>query len=228
MLRVVQHRAGRVQATNIMRQLGSAMGNYATQNGNTLPDEGAVATNSWSYAADPAHANCWFNALPRLLGMKGTADFARNPAAFYTRENLLFLPSANYPVDNSRLIKPLFPIGMNSKLQRTSPAESGGTLVKEPVRLNNITNPARTVLFLERGLPSEKRSLPTLPPYDGAPKASFNAFIARYSNVGVLTFVDGHAETVAPLDILLPDGSVPFPPTDVIWSINPEKNPNTF
>jgi hypothetical protein len=82
------------------------------------------------------------------------------------------------------------------------------------------------VLFLERGLPSEKRALMTIPAYDGAPKASFNAFVARYSNVGVLTFVDGHAESVAPTDILLPDGSVPFPPKDVIWSKTPEDDPN--
>jgi type II secretory pathway pseudopilin PulG len=226
-LNVVQHHAGKVQAVNVMRQLGSAAGSFAVQNDNMLPGEGSVANNSWNYATDPANANCWINALPRLLGMKGAGDFAANPAAFYTKENLLFLPGAEYPVGNVKLVKPLFAIGINSKLQRKVVADGPGSgKIKGPVRLNNITNPSRTVLFLERGLPSEKRALMTIPPYDGAPKASFNAFVARYSGFGMLTFVDGHAESVAPTDILLPLGNVPFPPTDVIWCKTPEENPN--
>jgi len=220
-LNVVQQRAGKVKSIQVMRQLGTAVGNFAAQNDNTLPDEGSVSGNSWAYAADPANSKCWFNALPRLLGMKGTGDYAAHPANFYTKDNLLFLPGAVYPTTDVKLIKPLYAIGINSKLQRRS---AEGT--KGAVHINNITNPVRTVLFLERGLPSEKKAMVTIPHYDGAPKASPNAFVARYSNVGVLTFVDGHAESVEATDIMNAVGKVPFPPTDIIWCRTPDEDPN--
>jgi prepilin-type N-terminal cleavage/methylation domain-containing protein len=220
-LTVVQQRAGKVKATNVMRQLGTAVGSFAAQNDNTLPGEGTVSSNSWAYAADPANANCWFNALPRILGLKGAGDYATNAAAFYTKDNLLYLPGAIYPTTNVKLVKPLFAIGINSKLQRRSAEGTKGS-----VHINNITSPARTVLFLERGLPSEKKAMVTIPHYDGAPKASPNSFVARYSGVGVLTFVDGHAEAVEATDILNTVGKVPFPPTDVIWCRTPDEDPN--
>ena len=221
-LEVVQQRSAKVAATNMMRQLGTAVGSFAAQNDNTLPAEGSVAMNSWGYAADPQNAKCWFNALPRALGMKGAADFVATPEAFYTKANILFLPGAIYPEGNLKFIKPLYAVGINSKLQRTNSEGNKGS-----VHINNITSPSKTVLFLERGLPSEKKALDTLPKYDGAPKASPNAFVARYSKVGVLTFVDGHAETVSAADILSPAGKVPWPQSEFIWCRTPEEDPNS-
>jgi prepilin-type N-terminal cleavage/methylation domain-containing protein len=220
-LDVIRQRAGKVAATNMMRQLGSAVGSYAAQNENTLPMEGSVASNSWGYAADPANAKCWFNALPKILGMRTAGEFSTRPEAFYTKENMLFLPGAHYPEGNLKLVKPLYPVGINSKLQRKN---SEG--MKGAVHINNITNPTRTVLFLERGLPSEKKALSTIPGYDGAPKASPNSFVARYSRSGVLTFVDGHAETVEASDILTTAGKVPWPQSEFIWCRTPEEDPN--
>ena len=220
-LDVVRQRGDKVKAVNVMRQLGTATGIFASQNDNLLPGEGSVSLNSWNYYSDPANSKAWCNALPRLMGMKGTADFATTPQAFYTKENLLFLPGAVYPTTNVRLIKPLFPIGINSKLQRRSPDGS-----KISPRLNNITNPGRTVLFLERGMPSEKKSLPVLSKGDGSPKGNATDFIARYSGQGVLCFVDGHAESFAATDIVNSAGRTPFPPIDVIWCKTPEEDPN--
>jgi prepilin-type N-terminal cleavage/methylation domain-containing protein/prepilin-type processing-associated H-X9-DG protein len=210
---LVQQRSGKIAAMSMMRQLGAASEIHVAQNDNHLPDEGSVSANSWSYASDPANAKCWFNALPRLLGVKPMGAFAGNPAAFYTKENMLYLPGAIYPAGGTRLIKPLYAVGINSKLQRRNASGS-----KELVNKNNIPSPSKTVLFLERGLPSEKRAMPTIPSYDGAPKASPNAFVARHSKTGVLTFVDGHAASVETSDILDPSGNV-RPASDFIWSL---------
>jgi len=210
-----QLQSRKVVALHMMRQLGTALEIHVAQNDNNLPDEGSVSENSWSYASDPTNTKCWFNALPRLLEMKPMSAFAGNPAAFYTKENLLYLPGATYPAGGARLIKPLYAVGINSKLQRR---DASGN--KAFVNKNNIQSPSKTVLFLERGLPSEKRAMPTIPPYDGAPKASPNAFVARHSKKGVLTFVDGHAASVEASEILDAAGNVRLPPSaDIIWSL---------
>ncbi len=225
--RTAQQKAGKVQAMRVMQQLGSATQTFAAMNGNALPGEGSSSQNSWSYATDPANSKCWINALPRILKKKGAADFAANPEAFYTSDNLLYLPIVTYPTGQTKLTKPLFAIGMNSKLERNAPKGGGGVVANPgPVLLSQISNPSRTVLFLERGLPTEKEPYRAMPSYDGAPKARFNAFVARDSGFGTVTFVDGHAESVTPSEVTLPDGRTPFPPQKLIWCRTPEENPN--
>jgi hypothetical protein len=75
-------------------------------------------------------------------------QYASNPQAFYSKENILFLPGARYPEPDIKLARPLFAIAINTKLQRKE---------RKPVKLAQITHPARTVLFLEQGLPKERR-----------------------------------------------------------------------
>jgi hypothetical protein len=75
--------------------------------------------------------------------MKGVGDFAREgrPADYYTKENLLFLPGADYQ-KHRRLRRPYFGLAMNTKLFRNNPDG-----LKPELRLGQIQFPTRTVLF---------------------------------------------------------------------------------
>jgi prepilin-type processing-associated H-X9-DG protein len=211
----------RVVALNTMRQLGSVAATYTAEYNGTLPEAGSKDPDTWAAAMDPENAKAWYNVLPKKLGHKGVDQYASNPQAFYSKENILFLPGAQYPDD--KLARPMFAIAINTKLQRKD--EKGE---KPPVKLHQITHPARTVLFLEQGLPKEKKASAQQPKYDGSPNGSAKSFVARYGGAGVVTFVDGHAELVEGKDVLEAYGNPwpPLQPGDIIWSKTPEENPN--
>jgi prepilin-type processing-associated H-X9-DG protein len=69
------------------------------------------------------------------------------------------------------------------------------------VRLHRISQPSRTALFAEAGLPDEKGLLPKGGAgYDlGQPKVRDRRFIGRHNGTGIIGFADGHAEVV-PVD----------------------------
>lgn len=219
----VQSRAHKQVALNNMRQLGAAAVTYAAQNDNQLPNEDVIGPNTWAAASLPENATVWYNALPAILGVKGVAQYADNPQGFYTKENILYLPGAKYPSSDKKLVEPLFAIAINTKLQRKD-----ATGIKVGVRLNQIPEPARTVLFFENGLKGETRAMKQQPKYDGNPKGSAKSFVARYSGYGVLTFVDGHSETVEGANILAANGDLKFPlePGDIIWGRSRDEDPN--
>ena len=228
----VQNRANKAVAMNNMRQLGSAAGAYTSQNDGALPAEDAKGTDNWAAAALPDNAKAWYNALPVILSHKSVAQYASNPQAYYSKENLLFLPGAKYPESEKKLVAPLFAIAINTKLQRKDKA-SGGTGEKSSARLSQITNPSRTVLFLEQGIKGEEKAMKQQPKYDGSCKGSAKSFVTRYNGFGVLTFVDGHSELVEGKDILTETGDIPWQksnppaqPGDIVWTKTPEEDPN--
>ncbi len=220
----VQSRANKAAALNNMRQLGAAAGSFSSQNDGMLPAEDAKGSDSWATAAAPENAKTWYNSLPTILGLKGVGQYISNPQAYYTKENILFLPGAKYPETDKKLASPLFAIAINTKLQRTDKT----TGEKASVRLSQITEPSRTVLFLEQGIKGEPKAMAQQKAYDGSPKGSAKSFVARYNGFGVITFVDGHAEVVEGKDILLDNGSLKFPldPGDIIWGRSREEDPN--
>jgi prepilin-type processing-associated H-X9-DG protein len=219
-VKVTQTRANRVATMKLMQDLGTANMNYCGAHNGELPGEDAPGATTWTAAADPKNADVWFNALPKQLGRKGVGDYASNPAAFYTKDNLLYVNGAPYPTNDTRLVKPLFAVSFNRRLERKS---VNGTKV---VLLSEITNPSRTVLFMEEGLPKETRTVITQPHYQGQAKGSARSFVGRYSGKGVLTFCDGHAELADPVDMLDVTGMILTPQTNYVWTMNPEMDPN--
>jgi len=219
----IQLNAHKTTALSNMRQLGSVAATYTAENNGELPAEDAKGTDTWAAAANPENAKAWYNILPRKMGHKGVDQYASNPQAFYSKENILYLPGAQYPETDKKLAQPMFAIAINTKLQRKD--DKGD---KPPARLSQITNPSRTVLFLEQGLPKEKKAMAQQSKYDGSPKGSAKSFVARYNGIGYITFVDGHAEGVEGKDILEQNGNFPYPlqPGEVIWCKTPEENPN--
>jgi prepilin-type N-terminal cleavage/methylation domain-containing protein/prepilin-type processing-associated H-X9-DG protein len=219
----MRQRANKLVALNTMKELGRGLSIYTGQNNGNLPAEDAAGMDSWKNAAKPEANDAWYNALPRLLGRKGVGDFLSDPRDFYTKENLLFLPGAVYPESDKKLREPLFAVAFNTKLQRKDAADK-----KRQTKMSDVTNPPRTVIFLEQGLPSEERTLrvQTKRDYDGSCKGSAKSFVGRYGGHGYLLFLDGHAELTDARDLLNDTGDIPVPQTSVIWTPNPDENPN--
>jgi prepilin-type N-terminal cleavage/methylation domain-containing protein len=218
--RFVQMRGNKIKALNNMRQLASAALNYATQNDSTLPNEDSKGQDSWNNASKPENAKAWYNACPRLLGQLGVGDYATKPRDYYRPQNILYLPGAHYPDDDSILREPLFAIAINTKLSRKVEGK------KDPVKLTQITHPQRTVLFLEQGLPKEDKAMAVQPKYDGSCKGSAKSFVARYAGEGYVVFCDGNGQSIPGKDILLENGSFEYPPTGIVWTRTPEEDPN--
>lgn len=219
----IQMRANNAVALNNMKQLAAALGTYSAQNNGVMPEEDAKGPDSWQAAALPENAKAWYNCLPRLLGQKGVGEFSLTPRDFYSKQNILFLPGARYPESDRKLVNPLFAIAMNTKIQRTD--EDGK---KRTPKITQITNPARTVLFLEQGLPGEEKgaAVQSKKEFDGSPKGSAKSMAGRYRGAGVLVFFDGHAEVVQVKDLLTETGRFHYPQTDIVWTRTPEEDAN--
>jgi hypothetical protein len=218
----VRERAHKQVAMDKLKALGGALKTYTSQNAGALPAEDANGTDSWDTIGKPEAKDAWYNALPRLAGRKGAGDYAGTPSDFYKDENILYLPGANYP-DKKKFAQPLFAIAFNTKLQRNSPSGE-----KERTKLDQITNPSKTVALLEQGVLNESRTLEvqSKKDYDGAPKGSAKSFVGRYGGQGFLCFLDGHVELTPAKEVLTETGTFPFPQTDIIWTRTPEENPN--
>jgi hypothetical protein len=219
-------------ATNIMRQLASAVGSYAAQNNGEFPAEDAKGKDDWQIIGTPEAEKAWYNALPKLMNAKPVGDFARErrEAAFYTKENILFLPGAGYP-EGKKMSRPYFAIAINGKLQRK---DKDGK--KPELRLNNIVSPTNTVIFLEQGLPGEPKAHPTMGKndYDGAPKGNAKSFVARYTGKGLIAFVGGNVREVSGKDLLMPTGDIAWTPDQatldpsaIVWTADPKEDPNS-
>ena len=232
---VYQHyrsNANKAVALAVMKELATAAGTYANQNGGRIPDEDVKGKDDWKHAAQPDADKVWYNALPRLLGKKGVGDFVKesNEAAFYTEANMLFLPGAIFP-DKRKMAKPLFAIAMNTKLNRK---DRDGR--KGEVKMSAVQKPARTVLFFEQGLPGEVRAHPSISKkdeYNGAPKGSARSFVARYGGKGIIAFVDGHVEETTGDTLLRQTGTIAWDanwaasnPGAIFWTADPSHDPN--
>jgi prepilin-type N-terminal cleavage/methylation domain-containing protein len=227
----IKGKANMGHATNVLRQLSSAIGNYAAQNNGELPPEDTPGKEDWQLISAPESDKAWYNSLPKLMNAKPVGDFAREhrEAAFYTKENILFLPGAQYP-EGKKMARPYFAIAINGKIQKK---DKDGK--KPELRLNNIVNPNNTVIFLEQGLPGEPKAHPTMSKsnYDGAPKGNAKSFVARYTGKGLIAFVGGNVREVAGKDLLEPNGQIIWSPeaatTDpstIIWTPDPKQDPN--
>ena len=82
------------------------------------------------------------------------------------------------------------------------------------------------MIFLERGMPGDKKTNPGQRGFDARPKANPRAFAARYNGKGLLVFADGHIEVFAVSDLISSAGNIKVPQTDVIWTNDPDDDPN--
>lgn len=217
-----RQKADQAAALQKMKSLGAAFVTYTTDKNGLLPFEDAPGTDDWVNAAKPESQEAWYNALPRLMGAQTVGEIgASNPALLYKDSHPLFIPGAPYPGVNKREGNPAFAVGMNSRLQRKD--DSG---VKKQGTMTLIQEPVKTVVLLERGLPGDKKTMPAQNGFDGSPKAGPKAFAARHNQRGCLIFADGHAELHPASDLITAGGAVITPQRSIVWTPNPDDDPN--
>lgn len=217
--------ARRTATLNQLRQLGMAAVSYASSNNGLLPREKQDSGNAnWSTLRAPGSETVWYNALPDFIGSPTAASLAASASsrrAFYQRGSMFFNPSANYPSETQRLSAPFFAVAWNSKLGDSPTVEDR----YDRVPLAAIAQPAKTVLFLEAGLPSEANlRLPGQSAFNGQPHAFATRFAARQrtpnERSGILVFCDGHAELVSASRVWANSSEARDP--SVIWQALPD------
>lgn len=216
----VRNSGARAHAMNNFKQLAAGMMIYAGAHDSELPPEGEDRP-TWRSAGDAESSEAWYNSIPRALGIRKPADFAEMPQAFYGKSNLLFVAAAKYPKD--KIDRPYFAMAMNSKLRSDEVPD---------VRLVNMQQQARTVIFQESGLPGEE-SLPGQNPakYDGQSKSFADRTVARYNGKTHMIFGDGHAELLDAKDVVNSNGQAYFPQIGdeggkVLWTLDPDADAN--
>lgn len=214
-------RAQQVVALRKMTSLGVAFTTYTVDRNGMLPFEDATGTDDWTNAGKPENTEVWYNALPKLMQAPSVGEIGTsNPTRFYDDAYPLFIPGAPYSAPEKRVGKPSFAVAMNSRLQRK---EEG---VKTQGRLALLMNPAKTVIFLERGLSGDKKTMAAQRGFDGSPKANARAFAARHNQKGCLVFADGHVEVRAASELLNKSGGIITPQVGIVWTLNPDSDPN--
>ena len=222
MFQSARAKAQKAGALQKMRSLGTAFAGYTSDKNGLLPYEDCIGSNEWQDAAHPDNQEVWYNALTRQMNATTVGELGQtNPQAFYDESYPLYIPGAPYPGAGKRLASPVFAVGMNSRLQRKD--DSG---VKKQEQFAKILEPAKTVIFLERGLPNDKKTYSGQRGFDGSPKANARAFAARHNQEGVLVFADGHAEVHKASNLISTSGLINFPQLKIVWTLNPNEDPN--
>lgn len=212
------------KAQQKIKDLGSAFVGYTTDNGGKMPREDVSGkSDDWHTAALPEASETWYNALPESMGFKTVGQIGEdNPAEFYEDTYPLYVPGAPYPKSDKKLTQPYFAIGMNSRLQRRD-----DTGQKEQGTLGSIIDPVRTVVFLERGMPGDKKVMQAQRGFDAGPKANPRAFAGRHNQKGILLFADGHTEVRQVSDLITTSGKIIYPQDRIIWTRDPDDDPNS-
>lgn len=200
------------------RALGSACIAYATDHNGALPVGVSNKPTSWDIAADDENAEAWYNAVPSKLGAKPPGELEDNKALFYSEDYPLYLPEATYPGEKARLVLPYFALGMNALLSRGLPKNAR-------VNLASVMAPQRTVLILERGMPSEEKSSKHQRDFTGEPSAKPQSFICRHKEKGTILFLDGHLEVLRFQEITDANGRIPFR-HHCVWTRDMDEDPN--
>ena len=226
-LKNVSQKADLALATQKIKDLGQAFVTYTTDNGGLLPRENYSGSgDTWDAASDEEAQEVWYNALPTQMGFPSVGEIGEEgkPHKFYEKSHPLFVPGAPYPKSEKKLEKPMYAIGMNSRLQR----RENDTGNKPQGTLASIQAPADTVIFLERGMPKDKKVVRSQANFSASPKAGPKAFAGRHNQQGLLLFADGHVDPKSPSEIITGSGKVKTleEGSSVIWTRDPDDDPN--
>ncbi len=220
--RSLKEKSHQVLVLKKMKTLGSTLMTFTVERSGDFPLEEAAGTDDWINAAKRENADTWYNALPKMMGAMSVGELGvQNPVGLYDNAHPLFIPGAPYPSLKKRVSSPVFAIAMNSHLQ---PKEA--SQVQKQANMILIQEPSKTVVLLERVMVGDKKTMVSQQGYDGSPKAYARSFAARHAQKGCLIFADGHAQILPASSFLTTSGDVIVPQNLIVWTPNPEKNPN--
>ena len=224
----IQTTARRTQSMSNLRQWSTAALAYASDNDGALPGQGDAQ--SWAAGATGTTDEnaAWYNALPRAYANSmNFSEYATNPALFYTKASLFYVPAAKYP--STKLQTPQWAVAFNSKLNTSTVS----------ARLSLIKLPAQTALFLECGLTGETTVVPAQTAYTAAKNYSYayaSRAVARYNGEMIVTFLDGHAGVFLGTTVVQAGtgkayftaypAAFPTGAADIYWEADPTVSPN--
>jgi prepilin-type N-terminal cleavage/methylation domain-containing protein len=226
-------KARQIPCLNNLRQFAVGCLIYTDENDDLLPREKAFAHvpawdipdhHSWAIAAAGTNADVWFNSVATAAGRPPLAQYAASADTqldFYGGLSGFHCPAAKFPATNGSY--PMFSLVINAKLMR-------GEAINR--RLSLVAEPSHTVLFLEAGAPGEKKFSPGQSKFNGQPHAYATRFGPRHRKRGNLLMTDGSAisrdgkEVVETNPLSINYGAAIRPQKDVIWTIDPNVNPN--
>ncbi len=219
--------AQRTSCMNKLKQWGLALTLYYDENRDFLPREAETAGASlmnWAQVVATTGGDVWYNALPRQIKLRGTADYLTDKSAFYAKESLMHCPIAQFDKNVALDGFVYFSLAMNSKL-----IDGAATTIK----VSSIQRPTQTVMFQENRLKGDAKVDPAQTDSELGQPASFaSRFAARHRGVGNLVFTDGHTETlkgskVVETTVGSPNkGKAILPQQQLVWTTDPNLNPN--
>jgi prepilin-type N-terminal cleavage/methylation domain-containing protein/prepilin-type processing-associated H-X9-DG protein len=204
-------RAQQTHCLNKLKQWGLAALIYKDDHEDYLPREKCVTgTHTWANISDPSSRDVWFNALPPdYFGQSGADSYAADPDGFHSTRNIFHCPTANLPSGN---VAPIFSLVANSKLKSSTNAF-------ESASFSCIQDHARTVLFLDAGVPGEEKLSANQNTYNGQPAAWANRLSGRHNRGANLTFADGHGRWFPGLKVVDPStGTTVSSNSEVVWT----------
>lgn len=218
-------KARTVTCVNRLRQWNAALVMYKDENEDRIAREsfipGGTQWNLWAQVRNPLALDLWYNALPPELGQRRVAEYAPRDLRldFYDRGLFYHCPSASFPSDvgGAGFEVAYFSYAMNSKLILRPNAT---------MKFSTIERPSATVTFLDNRLEGEPPVHPKQPEDQlGQPSAFASRFVTRHLGRGTLAFGDGHVDVLPGCEVVA-EGFANFPQTNVIWTADPEMNPN--
>lgn len=219
--------AQRTTCMSKLKQWGLALTLYYDDNRDFLPREAETAGASlmnWAQVVATTGSDVWYNALPRQIKLRGTADYLTDKASFYSKDGLMHCPIVQFDKNVALDGFVYFSLAMNSKL-----IDGTATTIKA----SSIQRPTQTVIFLENRLNGDAKVDPAQTDSDLGQPASFaNRFAARHRGTGNLVFTDGHTETLKGTKVVETTAGSPnkgkaiLPQQQLVWTANPNTNPN--
>jgi prepilin-type N-terminal cleavage/methylation domain-containing protein/prepilin-type processing-associated H-X9-DG protein len=221
-----------VKCMSNFRQWGLGLILYYNDNEDMLPREsyGLSSTlNTWTQVRAPSSSDIWYNAIPPMVSQKPASNYASQVSSFYDPASFFHCPVTKFPATASTSPTAFFSMAMNSRL-----INSGATTI----RVDSLKRAAETVLFMENRLSAETSVMffPGQATTDlGQPSSYANRFVARHLRRGNLVFADGHAQTFRGDEVVetltgagRTRGGAIMPQTKMIWTPDPQSDPNTL
>lgn len=215
--------ARQVACLNHVRQLAMAQIEYAQDNDGFISRESFLTDgttwNLWAQVRSPIAYDVWYNALANYLKEPPASYYAPSAvrSEFYEFGRVTQCPEARFSGNAGVDSVAFFSLAMNSKLILVPQAT---------IRLDSVKLPSRTALFLDNRLESDA-PVDSWQPNDnlGQPSSYASRFAARHKRRGNIAFVDGHADSKLGAEVV-DRGYAFYPQTTVIWTIDPDRDPN--
>jgi len=217
--------AHKVTCSNNLKQWTTGFFMYVDDHEDYTPREsatpGGVSLENWSQVHHTFSQNVWYNSLPEVLGQRPASDYFFVREEFYDTKRLMHCPKARFLKFAELNNWVFFSTAMNSKL--INGAET-------TIRWSSVKEPMKTVIFLDNRLDDE----PKIPGQDnwdlGQPSAFANRVSTRHRGTGNLAFGDGHVDNKRGPDVVqtqgYDSGRAILPQAGIVWTPDPEMNPN--